>query len=158
MTKYYLKYDLQKYRFFIDVYESIKRSEKELKMYADAIESLAKSGDSLVFDTKDFNFKESYEYNGGIPTLCEIVGIRDSEEMIDFIIKKHNNSFRIPENVDVYMDGNYAKLKVRGTVEKTVSVNVSILEDVLKYFHPNIDGRHELKQEEILEKIKTLVK
>lgn len=157
MTKYYLKYS-PKGKFFIDVYESIKRSEKDLQEYAKAVENLAKESSELVFDTKDFDLVATYEYEGDIFSLCDIVGVPYASSVVDKIVYDNNNSFRIPKNVDVYIDGNYVKLKLRGTIEKTVNVNISVLEDVLKYFHPNIDGRHELKQEEILEKIKILLK
>lgn len=158
MTKYYLKYDSLRGKFFVDVYESIKRTEKQLKEYAEAVEHLAESESELVFDTKDFDLVESYEYEGDIFSLREIVGVDDASKVINEITFKHNNSFRIPKNVDVYMDGNYVKLKLRGKVEKFVSVNVSTLEDVLKYFHPTIDGKDEIKQEEILDNIRKLLK
>ena len=158
MTKYYLKYDSPKDKFFIDVYESIKRSEKDLKEYADAVEHLANTGSSFMFSTSDFNLVGTYEFLGNIYDLRDIVGIQDASRIVNEIAFKNNNSFRLTDNVLVTIEGDYATLEVKQPVTKTVNINVSILEDVLKYFHPNIDGRHELKQEEILEKIKTIVK
>ncbi len=158
MTKYYLKYDSPKGKFFIDVYESIKRSEKDLQEYADAIDRLAKSGSELVFDTKDFDLVGTYEFKGDVFDLVDIVGVSDAEQVINEVTFKNNNSFRLYDNIRVVIDRGYATLEVEPKKEKTVPVNISVLEDVLKYFHPNIDGRHELKQEEILEKIKILIK
>lgn len=158
MTKYYLKYDSPKDKFFIDVYESIKRSEKDLKEYAEAVEHLAQSGSSLVFDTKDFDLVGTYEFLGNIYDLRDVVGIQDASQIVNEIAFKNNNSFRLTDKVLVTIEGDYATLEVKQPVTKTISVDIKLLEDVLKYFHPNIDGRHELKQEEILEKIKTLVK
>jgi len=158
MRKYYLKYDSNKGKFFIDVYESIKRTEKDLKEYAEAVERLAESGSELVFDTRDFDFIESYEYEGDIFSLQDVVNVPYSTMVIDKIVNDNNNSFRIPQNVNVYMDGNYAKLKISKPAVKTINVSVELLEDVLEYFHPTIDGRYEDEQEKILEKIKRLVK
>jgi len=158
MTKYYLKYDSLRDKFFVDVYESIKRSDKDLQEYAKAVEHLAKEGSELVFDTKDFDLLGTYEFLGDIFDLRDILGMYNAAKVVNEIAFKNNNSFRIiTEKVLVTIEGEFVTLKLKDKEEKKVNVNVSVLEDVLKHFHPNIDG-NETKQEEILEKIRTILK
>lgn len=159
MTKYYLKYDSPKGKFFVDFYESIKRSEKELKEYSEAIEHLAKSGSELVFDTKDFDLVGTYEFKGDIFDIRDILGLQNASDVVNEIAFKKNNSFRInTEKVLVTIEGEYAILTLKTEKEKIISVNYSLLKDVLRYFHPTIDGKHEIKQEEILDNIRKLLK
>ena len=76
--KYYLK--AERGGIWLERYAPIERTPEELKRYADALQHLAETQSTLVFDTKDYDKMDDVPYGGSPQHAYEYLGVKDWQE------------------------------------------------------------------------------